>query len=74
MPAKRWTLPRWEITWHVNRLHVTTSRVGIVRALRPRMTGPRWTRARRKAAYRYAFTVHEGNRGMFAAVATGCFR
>lgn len=64
-------IPTVQIRFLVNRQHVSTSGVDIVRDLRRRMTGDKWTKRVRKMAYRYALKCHAENRNLYHNVTKG---
>lgn len=66
-------IPAGQIRWLVNREHIATPDVAIVRMLRQKMAAPGWTKDRRKDAYRLALAIHRDNRTLYNAVQTGSF-
>lgn len=64
-------IPTVQIRFIVDRQHVSASGVDIVRDLRRRMTGDRWTKRARKKAYRYALKCHAENRNVYRNVTKG---
>lgn len=66
--SPRFAVPRWEVRWIVARLHVGTSPTGVVREMSRRMSRSRFTKANRKAVYRFALAQHEQNQHLYHIV------
>jgi hypothetical protein len=65
-------IPSGQIVWLVGQLHVSANDTDVVRFFAPRMKNrPAFTRAIRRAVYRYAIQQHHGNQGFYWAVETG---
>ena len=64
-------IPKAIIRHIVGNLHVYTSDRAVIADLRKRFIGDCWTKARRKAAYRYALQVHADNRALYRSVMGG---
>jgi hypothetical protein len=61
-------VPKFEVRWIVERLHVGTSPFNVVRAVSYRLRRSTFTKANRKAVYCYALQVHRQNQQLYRAV------
>lgn len=64
-------IARGQLDWIVDAHHVADRNVTVIRGLRRRMNAPGWTKAKRKAAYRYAIHRHANNRKLCVTVYRG---
>lgn len=64
-------IPRAQIRFVVGNHHVNTPPIDIVRDLRRRMKGDKWTKRVRKMVYRYALKCHNENRQLYRDVMRG---
>lgn len=67
-------VPTGTIAWLVDRLHVSATPTEVVRMIRTKMSGPGWSKALRKFAYRAAIKRHVENRATFNRVMAGDLR
>jgi hypothetical protein len=61
-------IPKGQIQWLVERLHVGTTHEEVEKEIRKRITGAGWTPAKVREAIAYAIKCHQRNRGVFAHV------
>lgn len=64
-------IPKGQIEWLVDRMHVGTSIAEIEAEIRKRAKGPEWTEAKIKQAVAHAIKHHNHNRGIFSHVMRG---
>lgn len=62
------TIPKGQIEWLVDRLHVGTSDEDVEKEIRKRATGGAWTPAKVRQAVAHAVAHHRRNRGIFTKV------
>jgi hypothetical protein len=59
------------ITWLVDRMHVGTSDVSVIREMHRRMVGKPYSKAQRKVVYREALQHHRANQALYRDVMRG---
>lgn len=62
------SIPKGQIEWLVDRLHVGTSDEDVEKEIRKRTTGPAWTPGKVRQAVAHAIAHHRRNRGIFTKV------
>lgn len=68
-PRDRMNLPpTGHIRWLVDRLHVGTSPIGVIREMSRRMPRRLWSKRDRKAVYRMALVFHRENQHLYRTV------